>query len=84
MPLQAAGDLHSAPPARSRTAAEACRVDCASLICCQFIYQPGTYDDAFHRLNGQTDEYARSLPGFERVEMWVAREVVSCTHLLLG
>ena len=44
------------------------------MICCQFIFQPGTYDDDFHRLDGQIDEYARSLPGFERVEKWVAPE----------
>lgn len=44
------------------------------MICCQFIFQPGTYDDDFHRLDGQIDEYARSLPGFERVEKWMAPE----------
>jgi heme-degrading monooxygenase HmoA len=44
------------------------------MICCQFIFKPGTYDDDFHRLDGQIDEYARSLPGFHRVETWVAPE----------
>ena len=42
------------------------------MICCQFIFRPGTYDDEFHRLDAQVDAHARSLPGFERVERWVA------------
>jgi len=40
------------------------------VICCQFIFKPGTYDEDFHRLDGQIDEFARSLPGFVRVETW--------------
>ena len=44
------------------------------VICCQFIFRPGTYDDDFHRLDGQIDEFARSLPGFERVEKWQVPE----------
>ena len=44
------------------------------MICCQFIFKPGTYDDDFHRLDGQIDEFARSLPGFVRVELWHAPE----------
>jgi heme-degrading monooxygenase HmoA len=44
------------------------------MICCQFIFKPGTYDDDFRRLDGQIDQYARSLPGFEKVETWVAPE----------
>lgn len=42
------------------------------MICCQFIFKPGTYDDDFHRLDGQIDDYARSLPGFDRVEKWLS------------
>lgn len=42
------------------------------MICCQFIFKPGTYDDDFHRLDGQIDDYARALPGFDRVEKWVS------------
>lgn len=42
------------------------------MICCQFIFKPGTYDDDFHRLDAQIDEYARALPGFDHVEKWVA------------
>ena len=44
------------------------------MICCQFIFKPGVYDDEFHRLDAQIDEYARSLPGFDRVETWHAAE----------
>ncbi|WP_310962523.1 hypothetical protein [Nocardioides terrisoli] len=44
------------------------------MMCCQFIFRPGTYDDDFHRLDAQIDDYARSLPGFQRVEKWLAPE----------
>lgn len=40
------------------------------MICAQFIFKPGTYDDDFHRLDAQIDEYARGLSGFEKVETW--------------
>src|SRR4051812_40986801 len=40
------------------------------MICCQFIFKPGTYDQDFHRLDAQIDQYARSLPGFQKVETW--------------
>jgi hypothetical protein len=40
------------------------------MICAQFIFQPGTYDDDFHRLDSEIDAYARSLPGFDHVEVW--------------
>ena len=40
------------------------------MICAQFIFRPGVYDDAFHRLDGQIDTFARSLPGFVRTETW--------------
>jgi len=44
------------------------------MICCQFIFKPGTYDDDFHRLDEAIDDYARSLPGFDRVETWLSPE----------
>jgi len=44
------------------------------VICCQFIFKPSTYDDDFYRLDGQIDDYARSLPGFDRVEKWLSPE----------
>ena len=44
------------------------------MICCQFIFKPGTYDDDFHSLDGQIDSYARSLPGFLTVDTWVSKD----------
>ena len=35
-----------------------------------FIWEPGTYDDEFQRLNAIIDEVARSLPGFLGVDAW--------------
>ena len=44
------------------------------MMCCQFIFKPGTYDDDFHRLDAQIDTYARALPGFVKTETWTAPE----------
>lgn len=44
------------------------------MICAQFIFKPGTYDDDFRRLDAEIDAYARSLAGFVRVENWVSEE----------
>ena len=44
------------------------------MICCQFIFKPGTYDDDFHRLDSEIEAFARSLPGFDHVEKWHAAE----------
>ena len=44
------------------------------MICVQFIFKPGTYDDDFHRLDAQIDAYARSLPGYHHVETWHSKE----------
>ena len=44
------------------------------MILCQFIFKPGTYDDDFHRLDGEIDAYARSLPGFLAVETWYSED----------
>lgn len=53
-----------------------------SVIICQFIFQPGVYDDDFHRLDGQIDAYARSLPGFCATETWQSADgrVVNATY----
>jgi heme-degrading monooxygenase HmoA len=40
------------------------------MICVQFIFKPGTYDEDFHRLDDQIDAFTRGLPGFDRVETW--------------
>jgi hypothetical protein len=52
------------------------------VICCQFIFKPGTYDDDFYRLDSEIDDYARSLPGFDRVEKWLspAGDVVNAMY----
>ena len=42
------------------------------MICVQFVFKPGTYDDDFHRLDGEIDAYAKSLPGYDHVELWTA------------
>lgn len=44
------------------------------MILCQFIFKPGAYDDDFHRLDGEIDAYARSLPGFRAVEVWYSED----------
>lgn len=35
-----------------------------------FIWEPGTYDDEFHRLNKAIDDVAKSLPGYLGVDAW--------------
>ena len=35
-----------------------------------FIWEPGEYDDEFHRLNDIIDDVANSLPGFIGVDGW--------------
>ncbi len=52
------------------------------MILCQFIFKPGAYDDDFHRLDGEIDAYARSLPGFRAVETWYSedRTVVNASY----
>ncbi len=35
-----------------------------------FIWEPGDYDEEFHRLNDIIDEVAQSLPGFIGVDGW--------------
>ena len=40
------------------------------MICVQFIFTPGEYDDEFHRLDDAIEAFARSLRGFDRVETW--------------
>jgi hypothetical protein len=40
------------------------------VICAQFVFRPGRYDDEFHRLDAAIGAYARSLAGFVRTESW--------------
>ena len=44
------------------------------MICCSFVFQPGVYDDDFHRLDGEIDTFARSLPGFVRADIWYSED----------
>ncbi|GAB2827391.1 hypothetical protein GCM10027022_18010 [Alpinimonas psychrophila] len=39
-----------------------------------FIFQPGTYDAEFYRLDGLIEDVARSLPGFLGSETWVSQD----------
>lgn len=39
-----------------------------------FIFQPGSYDAEFHRLDALIDEVAHSLPGFLGSETWVSQD----------
>ena len=40
------------------------------MYCASFIWEPGTYDAEFHRLNAEIDAFAQSLPGYLGVESW--------------
>lgn len=42
------------------------------MYCVMLMWEPGSYDDEFHRLNSLIDEVARSLPGFLGAESWQA------------
>ncbi len=44
------------------------------MICCSFVFEPGEYDDEFHRLDSLVDTYARSLVGFVRVDRWFSED----------
>jgi len=35
-----------------------------------FIFEPGTYDEEFHALDNQIEEFVRTLPGYVRTERW--------------
>ena len=52
------------------------------MICVQFIFRPGTYDEDFHELDGQIDAFARSLPGFRATETWRSPDgdVINATY----
>lgn len=42
------------------------------MIACQFIFEPGNYDDDFHRLDADIDAYSQTLEGFIGVDRWVS------------
>ncbi len=37
-----------------------------------FIFEPGEYDEEFHRLNAIIDEVARSMSAFRGAESWIS------------
>jgi heme-degrading monooxygenase HmoA len=44
----------------------------SNIIACQFVFEPGEYDEEFHLLDGQIDVYASELSGFISVHRWVS------------
>jgi heme-degrading monooxygenase HmoA len=40
------------------------------MFCAAFIWEPGSYDAEFHRLNDIIDQVALGLPGYLGVESW--------------
>jgi hypothetical protein len=44
------------------------------MIAAQFIFEPGEYDDEFHRLDDSIDNDAKSIPGFLGTDRWVAAD----------
>lgn len=40
------------------------------MYCASFIWQPGSYDAEFHRLNALIEQVAQSLPGYLGAEVW--------------
>ncbi len=41
-----------------------------------FLFQPGTYDEDFHRLDAQIQAIAEATPGYLGVENWVSDDGV--------
>jgi heme-degrading monooxygenase HmoA len=44
----------------------------SNTIACQFVFEPGEYDEEFHLLDAQIDEFALGLEGFISVHRWVS------------
>ena len=42
------------------------------MLLCQFIFEPGDYDAAFHELDSRIEKYAKSLSGFVKTVRWVS------------
>lgn len=42
------------------------------MICCSFIFRPGTYDEDFYRLDDEIMDFCRSLDGFIKTEVWLS------------
>jgi hypothetical protein len=44
------------------------------MIAAQFIFEPGEYDDEFHRLDDSIDNDAKTIPGFLGTDRWVSAD----------
>jgi len=44
------------------------------MIAAQFIFEPGEYDDEFHRLDDSIDNDANTIPGFLGTDRWVSAD----------
>lgn len=44
----------------------------SNTIACQFVFEPGEYDEEFHRLDQQIDQFASELSGFISVHRWLS------------
>ena len=44
------------------------------MICASFIWEPGTYDDEFHRLNDLIQKVADYSAGYIGVDGWVSKD----------
>ena len=44
------------------------------MICCQFVFRPGQYDEVFRDLDQRIETFARGLPGFVSTETWTSPE----------
>lgn len=44
------------------------------MICASFIWEPGTYDDEFHRLNDLIQKVADDSAGYIGVDGWVSKD----------
>lgn len=44
------------------------------MIAAQFIFEPGVYDEEFHKLDSSIDDEAKSIPGFLGTDRWVSQD----------
>lgn len=44
------------------------------MIAAQFIFEPGEYDDEFHRLDDSIEADAKELPGFLGIDKWISED----------
>lgn len=42
------------------------------MICCAFIFRPGSYDEDFYRLDNEIMEFCKGLDGYIKTEVWIS------------